>query len=338
MAVVLVGCGPSSPAEDAEPVGEIAFSGWDGKRHAIHLVRTDGSGVEEVARGTDGGPVWSPDGKQLAFVRCDPVTEGDCTVFVQEDDIERQVTRIDYGNPAWSPDGTEIALVRCDDTADDACAVFTMPADGGTPRRVTRNGVFGQPVWSPDGRHIALDGWTRGIVVVAADGSGISWSTHGLFDSDPNWSPDGRLMAFVRSEGVPGPDVRHDIYVIEADGTGARRMTDGETSSSEPTWSPDGTQLAFAQWAEAGECPKVALFVADRNQTSVRRSTPHRPLHADPTWSPDAREIAFTRIEECWSEDEATLWVLTVETGKARPISPGVQPDAGLDFAWRPAD
>jgi Tol biopolymer transport system component len=292
-----------------------------------------------MARGAFGGPVWSPDGKQLAFVRCEPVSEDDCTVVVLEDDVERELTRIDYGDPAWSPDGTEIAFVRCDDSDDNACAIFAVPAGGGTPRRITDTRLYGQPVWSPDGRRIAFDTTSHGpngISIVAADGSGALGSTH-AFDHDPNWSPDGSEIAFVRTERLSGRQVRHDVYVVSDDGSGARRVTDGRTSAESPAWSPDGTQLVFMQWAERehGQCPLSALFVADRDGSGRRQLTAFRQLNADPAWSPDGEEIAFARIEECWTDAPLVLHVIPARGGEARSLSASVE--AGVTFAWRPA-
>jgi Tol biopolymer transport system component len=334
-AALLGGCGPASQSPGEQAVGAIAYSAWDGEGHAIHLVRTDGSGSEEIARGTDGGPAWSPDGTQLAFDRCDPVTEEECTLVVWEDGVERELTRIDYGDPAWSPDGTEIAFGRCDESADEACAIFVVPAEGGRPRRVTRDGLYGQPVWSPDGRRIAFDTTPPGIFVVAADGSGILSSTN-AFDADPNWSPDGRKIAFVRSERVVADLWRHDVYVMNSDGTGARRIAEGDASTASPAWAPDGTQLAFVRWTDTGECPASTLFVSDPDGENPRRLTSYHDWGADPAWSPDGREIAFAQMEECWSEKEAVLWLVAAQGGEPRQLSPPARVEAGVDFAWRP--
>jgi Tol biopolymer transport system component len=312
------------------------------------VVRTDGSGSREVARGTDGGPAWSPDGKQLAFVRCDEF-ESSCTIRVREGEAEREIWRIDYGDPVWSPDGTEIALVRCGDTGEGACAIFAVPTkvEGRRPRRVTDDGLYGQPVWSPDGKRLALEPVTKGgIVVVAANGSGVLWSTQHP-DSDPNWSPDGRRIAFVRSTPLPHRGVRHDVYVIAADGTGARRITDGRTSAHDPAWSPAGDWIAFGQWAEddASECPSSALFAAAPDSSEQRQVTRYGPLNAEPAWSPDGRQIAFVRMDECWSEEDPILSLIAAEGGDARPISlvtrldsaPVARPPYAIAFAWRPS-
>jgi hypothetical protein len=76
-----------------------------------------------------------------------------------------------------------------------------------------------------------------------------------------------------------------DIYVINADGTGLRRLTDG----MEPAWSPDGKKVAFGRWRD----PR-GLYVIDEdgsNETLVFGWVAAK----GPAWSPDGSRIAFTR-------------------------------------------
>jgi Tol biopolymer transport system component len=90
-----------------------------------------------------------------------------------------------------------------------------------------------------------------------------------------------------------------DIYVINADGSGLRRLTDG----MEPAWSPDGKKVAFARWRD----PR-GLYVIDEdgsNETLVFGWVAAK----GPAWSPDGSRIAFTR----WyggldSDTEMSFW------------------------------
>lgn len=76
------------------------------------------------------------------------------------------------------------------------------------------------------------------IDLVNLDGTGLRTIATGL---EPAWSPDGKLIAFTRWVAEDGPGV----YVINADGTGQRRLYDLNNARS-PAWSPDGKLVVVA--------------------------------------------------------------------------------------------
>ena len=108
---------------------------------------------------------------------------------------------------------------------------------------------------------------------------------------DPTWSPDGEQIAFsARGPGEPGTD---DIFVMNADGTRARRLAGTSEQDSAPDWSPGGAQIVFESGVNVGNGRRTDLWladVADGNLTQLRSSA------GEPAWSPDGRWIAFTTI------------------------------------------
>lgn len=83
---------------------------------------------------------------------------------------------------------------------------------------------------------------------------------------DPAWSPDSRQIAFVAmppGDGVPSPYER-DIYVVNADGTGLRRLASFSTTANtgwmgvDVAWSPDGGSVA-CQFEDAGRVRRYRI-------------------------------------------------------------------------------
>ena len=158
--------------------------------------------------------------------------------------------------------------------------------------------------------------------MIRADGSRRRHIARRTDPTAPAWSPDGRRIAFA----VPG-----ELWVVGADGTGARRLARGASSDTRVVWSPDGRLLAYigtsdrvsgllvvsstggqptllsglaeeARWSPDGRrlvvvqpgIPREAgLFLAAPDGRRRKRLT--RGLDTSPVWSPDGRRIVFRR-------------------------------------------
>ena len=121
-----------------------------------------------------------------------------------------------------------------------------MNADGSEQKNLANNPARdANPSWSPDGKKIAFVSDKEGtnivpnaIYVMNTDGQDIRRLTYtdiGSFVSSfPSWSPNGKKLAFHSYR-----DRNHDIYVMNADGSEQKNLTNNPAYNNHPFWSPD---------------------------------------------------------------------------------------------------
>jgi TolB protein len=103
-------------------------------------------------------------------------------------------------------------------------------------------------------------------------------------DGAPSWSPDGRQIVFYSER-----DGDAEIYVMNADGSDVRRMTDRPSDEGYPSWSPDGREIAF----DSDRDGNFEIYVMRADGRDVRRLTNHAARDLSPSWSPDGSRLAF---------------------------------------------
>lgn len=201
---------------------EIAADEYYDGTYAIWVVNANGGGERRVTPGWRfTGPAWSRDGRRITFTHID----SGAVYVVNRDGSGRRVLARTRTAGTRSPDGRLIAFVSDDH-------LWVMNADGSGRRMVAPSA--GVIVWSPDSRTIAVSG-DDGIFVVNADGNGLLQliDNSGGNDGDPVWSPDGRAIAFTSDR-----DGNPEIYVVNADGSGERNVSESPLEDLEPAWSP----------------------------------------------------------------------------------------------------
>jgi Tol biopolymer transport system component/DNA-binding winged helix-turn-helix (wHTH) protein len=161
-------------------------------------------------------PVWSPDGRAVAFVRREAVGYAIYSVSALGG-----TPKIIYTNPIDSTENLDIGF---------------PPAFS----------------WSPDGTQLAISNHTLalgrpGITLLSLQDLSLRPITsppQQFGDWGPAFSPDGKSIAFLRSSG---PGLVDDVYVVSASGSEARRLTfDNRMIGGPPAWTPDGREVVFA--------------------------------------------------------------------------------------------
>ena len=172
-------------------------------------------------------PQWSPDGREIGF---HTFRNGNRDLYIMSSTGGEQravvATAATERDAGWSPDGARMSYAS---DATGRSEIYTIPRQGtawGKPSQLTRNGgIF--PFWSPDGRTIAY-GWTRGIVIVPADGgAGFPLPMTGPLAgkaSDPfayAWGPDSRhVFIVVPSDTAPF----QTLWSVPIDGASPRPL------------------------------------------------------------------------------------------------------------------
>lgn len=173
--------------------------------------------------------------------------------------------------------------------------IFLVQPDGSGLKRLT--GGDG-PSFSADGKKIAYaayfnDTGSFEIFVINADGTDDRRVTKTeVMEQCPALSPDGKTIAFTIDETRDGASISV-IHVMNADGSGRRRLVDGMT----PAWSPDGTKLVFADVVKEDNYSSE-IYVVDLDGSNRRRVTRNDTPDGNPAWSPDGKQIAFSSLTD----------------------------------------
>jgi len=291
-------------------VGQASSEGWvvyargtDGPE-GLWVMDTNGENQRQLTNIRDGGPVWSPDGRQIAFARLssdDPDSKGIYVINADGSNLMRLTDGQYDGEPAWSPDGKRIAFSRQVREKEDrdgdgileieAISIYIVNLDGTMPWRVTAENPEHwdrYPDWSPDGKKIVFERYNQEgavkllqIWVMDSDGSNqeILSNTQDLHqDYQPVWSPDGTKIGFARLNAATKG---RDICLMDTNGANVRKLSNSAAINALPKWSPDGTEIVFI--SNGSGIFKVHTMNADGS--NVRQLTHTPAVEYEPDWT-----------------------------------------------------
>ena len=113
-----------------------------------------------------------------------------------------------------------------------------------------------------------------------------------------------------------------DIYVIRADGSQLKNLTNDSGAHVYPTWSPDGSRILFE--ARRGPSIHLQIFVmnADGSELTELTDDPERDAF-QAHWSPDGLRIAFVRADRAYHRDPQEIWVMDADGSNQLLLSDG---------------
>jgi eukaryotic-like serine/threonine-protein kinase len=289
----------------------------DGSNTDICIVPALGGEVAVIIRG-GGHPVFSPDGRRVAFIRyASPTRLVLATALADGSDVKDLVASTSelpfIRAPVWSPDGRLIAFVQGAGGA--AAEIWTVDVDKpGPPKKVSADerGISSDdPTFSPDGRmivHASNRGGATNVWALPVNGGAPVRLTSGAGpDEAPTTDNLGRV-AFINSRW------RNELIVHDLRAATSRSIVHHSPFLWAPAFAPDGQTLAFSRGDVDGAWH---VWLTDRDGHSPRQLTNTGGGEVYPRWTPDGRSLIFHN----WTTPRR-VWRIAREGGPPTALTP----------------
>lgn len=319
----------------------IVFSrGWidtikDQHRSNLWLIDSSGERPRELTHGNwrDSAPLWSPDGKRIAFLSDRDGTTQIHTMYADTRDIA-QLTHMQQSpsNLRWSPDGTKLAFTARVPDEDPVLAVKLPKAPKGA-NWAKPPVIVDRLSWASDGIGPTTKGYLHVFVVDAVAGGTPRQITTGKYNhTSVDWSADGKTLYI---SGIRKPDAEYlrndsEIYAIDIAGGGLRTLTDRKGPDTNPEVSPNGEWIAYTGFDHKGYTFHLSqIYLMDKDG---RRK---RTLVGDVAASPEIAGWAKDGSGLYYSVDERGTHALYFAplNGNPRKLTSGTQMLAGISIA-----
>jgi len=170
--------------------------------------------------------------------------------------------------------------------------IYKCDFDGyGVEQLTNSRSISMNPALSPDGKHLAYIDFTSGrptLYIKSLTGGSVAAVGKSAVSIDPGWRSNSEVAATLSFDG------NQEIYLVNTDGTLARRVTNSKSIDISPTFSPDGSKMVFV--SSRNGLPQ--LFIQDLASGDVKRLTFSGRYNTQPSWSPAGDKIVYTTWEK----------------------------------------
>jgi dipeptidyl aminopeptidase/acylaminoacyl peptidase len=307
----------------------------DQSRSNLWIVDVEGTRVRELTSGNwrDSNPVWSPDGKRIAFLSDRDGTTQLHILWIDTREVA-QLTHLERspGNLRWSPDGKWIAFTQQMPDTDPILAV-RLPERPRGAEWARPAVIVDRLTWARDGTGPIPKGYSHVFVIDSVLGGTPRQITKDKYNySGPEWSADGKTI-YVSSIRKPDAEyLRNDseIYSIDLASGDIKALTDRKGPDGNPTVSPNGQWIAYTGYDDKSYTSHLSsLYLMDKQGSSKRVWADNLPSSpGQVTWAADNSGVFYT-IEE---RGEENIYFAPVN-GKIKKITEGVHVFNGFSLA-----
>lgn len=282
------------------PANFVPYQDYIGSRLEVLDIESGVRTIVHTTLGSIQAPNWTTDGKALIY-------NGDGLLF--RFDLETRTpsvldtgfARANNNDHVLSFDGKQLGISSHSAEDGGESVIYVLPAEGGTPVRVTAKVPSYLHGWSPDGKTLVFTGGRDGefdiFSVPAAGGPETRLTDAPGLDDGPEYAPDGAFVYFNSNRTG-----RMQIWRMRPDGGRPERVLASGLQDWFPHISPDGKRIVFLSFPEdtasddhpfympvtirmmpaaGGEPRVIAYLYGGQGTINV------------PSWSPDGRKIAF---------------------------------------------
>ena len=345
-ALTLAACGPKAdaPAADSAAPASAAV----GRVIAADSAEAHFGALTQLTDGGENAEAyWSADGQYITFQSTRDGRSCDQQYTMKADGSE--LTKVSVGGKTtcgWFLPGGNRLFFAATHHADSACPprpdpsngyvwgidpydIYTVNRDGSDLQRLTNYGVYtAEGVLSPDGKRIVFTSLKDGdldIYTMNVDGTDVKrLTTTPGYDGGPWWSPDGTKIVYrawhydneqdlkayqdLLAKNMIRPN-KMELWVMNADGSEQRQITQLGGANFGPSWTPDGQRIIFSSNHKNPRSRNFDLYTVKLDGSDLQQITFNPEFDGFPMFSPDGSKLIFASNRGATKEGETNLFV-----------------------------